>query len=548
MDRYVFTYLKNALLSWSWNSKKQQREDFKNAFGSVKEDAFDISLIATYFRKKKSFHATQVLSDKICNDLDIDQLFMFVDRTYSKVGQQYLYNKLRTIEVNETHNNRNENIIAKLSSDENFRWEIQKRLTYINQPEVYHLPGLFQEEHLQTPKWLWVIKALSVASVLSATLTFFEPLFFILFTVLFLINLVIHLWNKRNLTKYVSAIPQLIRLNTVASHLYSHQELKVINPDLPKSVGIINQVKQRMSFFKLDDKLQGEMQIIGWFFFELFKVAFIIEPIILFQVIAKLKTKQQEIADVFSFVGEVDVLLSTAALRAGLSSYCVPTITHQNTHISATGAYHPLIVDCVTNSIQIKENSILLTGSNMSGKTSFIRAIGLNVITGLTLNTCFAASFSLPILKVFSAIRISDDLLNDKSYYFEEVLTIKEMITASEEQVPHLFLLDEIFKGTNTIERISAGKAVLSALAKKNNKVLVSTHDIELTELLDSEYDLYHFSEVLDAKSVGFDYALKEGKLTNRNAIRILEINGYPSQVVAEAMALSKQLDKTETA
>tara|TARA_R100001369_G_scaffold92113_1_gene135534 strand:- start:301 stop:672 length:372 start_codon:yes stop_codon:yes gene_type:complete len=113
----------------------------------------------------------------------------------------------------------------------------------------------------------------------------------------------------------------------------------------------------------------------------------------------------------------------------------------------------------------------------MSGKTSFIRAIGLNVITGLTINTCFAKSFTFPLLKLFSAIRISDDLMNDKSYYFEEVLTIKEMLLESRSGKRNLFLLDEIFKGTNTVERISAGKAVLLALTKGNNKVLVSTHD-----------------------------------------------------------------------
>ena len=164
--------------------------------------------------------------------------------------------------------------------------------------------------------------------------------------------------------------------------------------------------------------------------------------------------------------------------------------------------------------------------------------------TGLTINTCFAKSFSLPLLKIFSAIRISDDLMNDKSYYFEEVLTIKEMLSESQKTEKNLFLLDEIFKGTNTIERISAGKAVLSALAKDENVVLVSTHDIELTDMLSSEYELYHFSETVENKTIGFDYKLKEGKLKNRNAIKILEINNYPKEVVNEAMKISKELDE----
>jgi len=139
-------------------------------------------------------------------------------------------------------------------------------------------------------------------------------------------------------------------------------------------------------------------------------------------------------------------------------------------------------------------------------------------------------------------------LMNDKSYYFEEVLTIKEMISESTSDQSNLFLLDELFKGTNTIERISAGKAVLSTLAKNNNTVLVSTHDIELTDMLSNEYELYHFSETVNKKTVGFDYKLKEGKLKNRNAIRILEINDYPKEVVNEAMEISRKLDKSYSA
>jgi len=180
----------------------------------------------------------------------------------------------------------------------------------------------------------------------------------------------------------------------------------------------------------------------------------------------------------------------------------------------------------------------------MSGKTSFIRTIGISAITGLTINTCFAERLSMPRIKVFSAIRISDDLMNDKSYYFEEVLTIKEMISQSGSGKPNLFLLDEIFKGTNTVERISAGKAVLSFLAKADNIVFVSTHDIELTDLLYDEYVLYHFSEKVDHKTVDFDYRLKEGKLKNRNAIRILQINDYPDEIIKEAIEISKELDK----
>jgi len=277
---------------------------------------------------------------------------------------------------------------------------------------------------------------------------------------------------------------------------------------------------------------------------EIVKALFLLEPLLLFGVLEQLETKRKEIENVFVFVGYIDSLISIASLRQGLGYYCVPEVSVENKILKADEMYHPLIANCVSNSIATDKKSILLTGSNMSGKTSFIRTIGINALTALTLNTCFARSFNLSRVKIFSAIRISDDLMNDKSYYFEEVLTIKEMIERSQEEDNNLFLLDEIFKGTNTIERISAGKAVLSYLNNKNSMVFVSTHDIELTDLLDGSYELYHFSEKVDNKTVAFDFILKVGKLKNRNAIRILEINDYPEKIISEAIELSKEFDK----
>jgi DNA mismatch repair ATPase MutS len=299
-----------------------------------------------------------------------------------------------------------------------------------------------------------------------------------------------------------------------------------------------------MAFFKLEAKLQSDVGMIIWSMVEIIKAIFLLEPLLLFGVLKQLDTKRNEIEKVFSFVGYIDSLISISSLRQGLNLFCLPEITGKSKVLEVTEMYHPLIADCVLNSIQIVNKSILLTGSNMSGKTSFIRTVGLNAITGLTINTCFASRVTLSRFKIYSAIRISDDLMNDKSYYFEEVLTIKQMIEKSQMSEPNLFLLDEIFKGTNTIERISAGKAVLSFLNNPNNIVFVSTHDIELADMLMDTYDQYHFSEQVDNKTVDFDFKLKRGKLKNRNAIRILEINDYPREIIKEAIEISKELDK----
>ncbi len=542
MIKGILSQIKFKFSKFYFNGNKIN-DQINESFGKPKGDDFDFDSIETYFRNKDNSAAYQVLSDKTCADLDFEELFMFLDRTNSKVGQQYLYNKLRTIQDDKREVTLNEELITEFYVNSELRVATQKKLQALNHRDAYHLISLFQKEHPEPPKFFFLLKLLSFASVASLILSFFNPLVFIVLIGLFCINFVLHYLNKIHLVPYVTSIPQLLKLNQLASDLYKNPIFKKIDPKLSSSIKVINSIKSSMSFLQFERKLQGEIEILFWIVFELVKTIFLLEPLVLFGALKKLNSKREEIENVFEFVGQVDMLISISSLRAGLKTYCIPIIDDTE-KIVAEDLTHPLIYNCAANNIKIHEKSVFLTGSNMSGKTSFIRAIGLNIITGLTINTCFAKSMSFPLMNIFSAIRISDDLMSDKSYYFEEVLTIKDMLKESSNSKRNLFLLDEIFKGTNTIERISAGKAVLSALAKNENKVIVSTHDIELTDMLSNDYALYHFSETINNNTVDFDYKLKEGKLKNRNAIRILEINDYPKEVIREAIEISEILDQ----
>ncbi|TXE17485.1 hypothetical protein ES692_09420 [Psychroserpens burtonensis] len=255
------------------------------------------------------------------------------------------------------------------------------------------------------------MKLLSFISLVPLILSFINPLFFIILLVVFCVNCVIHFWNKNNLFQYVSSIPQLLNLNKVATSLYSIPLFKDLNIKLPTSIKLINQVKSRMSLFQHEAKLQGDFQIIFWFLFEIFKTLFLIEPLFLFGVLRRLDTKREDIENVFEFVGHIDMLISIASLRAGIDSSCKPTVISGN-GIIAHKMRHALIYDCTPNSITITDKSVLLTGSNMSGKTSFIRAVGLNVIRVLDIN-------DYPKEIVNEAMAISRVL--DKVYYVAKV-------------------------------------------------------------------------------------------------------------------------------
>ena len=139
-------------------------------------------------------------------------------------------------------------------------------------------------------------------------------------------------------------------------------------------------------------------------------------------------------------------------------------------------------------------------------------------------------------------MRIDDNLLDGKSYYFEEVTVMAALIKQVEQDWQNIFMLDEVFKGTNTIERIASSKAILSYLNKKNNLVFVTSHDVELSTLLADEYELYHFAETIEADGLHFDHLLKPGSLKTTNAIKILALSNYPAGIIDEANSISENL------
>jgi DNA mismatch repair ATPase MutS len=361
-------------------------------------------------------------------------------------------------------------------------------------------------------------------------------------------NMVLHYANKKYIYRYSDSIPQISLLSAGCRELLK-MNLPLERPEpVASAVKSIDKIKKRLSVFTLESKQQSDVFMqLAFFIGEYVKIAFLLEPIIVFGVLKHLREKRSDIRNLFEFIGSVDSAVSIASLRHDLERYCKPNMDRNKEGMSFVDMYHPLIPNCVANTLTVQNKSILLTGSNMSGKSTFIRSVTINALFGQTINTCFASDFQLSPMKICSAMRISDDVFSGKSYYFEEVLLIGEMIKESRSGTKTLFLLDEIFKGTNTIERIAAGKAVLSYICKQGNIVFVSTHDIELAGLLKNTYELHHFTEMVEDGRVQFDYKLKSGELKTRNAIRILEINGYPEEIIAEAKEISNRIIQIST-
>lgn len=314
-----------------------------------------------------------------------------------------------------------------------------------------------------------------------------------------------------------------------------------VHRDIQKTLQALRPLRKQLSTFRFSIKLESDIAILAYFFIEMVNVFFLREVIPVSKAFFLLQGRQEQIEEVFRYFGLVDALCSVSELRDGLPYYTLPEACDEGETLHAEGLYHPLIEHCIPNDITLCGSSVLVTGSNMSGKTTFIRAIGLNLLSAQVFHTCFARSFRFPMdTALFSAIHLEDSLMEGKSFFLQEVQIVREMLEVGKGR-RQLFLLDELFKGTNTVERIAIAKAVLSALAHKNSIVFASTHDVELASLLENEYESFHFCECVADNTLSFDYKLKPGPATERNAIRIIEMCGYPKEVVGEAYRLAKK-------
>ncbi|MEM7646127.1 MAG: MutS family DNA mismatch repair protein, partial [Pseudomonadota bacterium] len=191
---------------------------------------------------------------------------------------------------------------------------------------------------------------------------------------------------------------------------------------------------------------------------------------------------------------------------------------------------HPLLDQktIVKNDFSSQSNQvIIITGSNMSGKSTFLRAVGLNLCLANMGAPVFAQSFSFRPLKIMSCIRVSDSLRDGQSYFYAEVLRMKEILIQAKKE-PLLFLIDEPLRGTNNQERLVGNRQYLRQILETGASGFLSTHDLELTKLADDKEQIhnFHFSDRWHDQELRFDYKIKEGPSQTTNALKILEREG----------------------
>ena len=230
------------------------------------------------------------------------------------------------------------------------------------------------------------------------------------------------------------------------------------------------------------------------------------------------KTKKQDgLKEFFKAEGELEVALSLANIGIDNNVY---TKGEDATNISATDMYHPLVKNCISNSINI-DGGIILTGSNMSGKTTFMRTLGICQTLFNAKGLIPAYTYSSLDLNIYTSLRANDMLSEGISTFYAEILRMKNINNAIKEK-KNLILVDEIFKGTNASERIDASFKVIDKLNSYNQFFIISTHDFELCNA--KNILNYHFNETYIDDKISFDYKIKEGKSETKNAIYLLKM------------------------
>ena len=241
-----------------------------------------------------------------------------------------------------------------------------------------------------------------------------------------------------------------------------------------------------------------------------------------------------------SALQEVEMLLSLAVPALTRAKTSLPVLLEDSApRLRAVGAESLLIEEgkAVGNGADFRGESVIITGSNMSGKTTYMRTLAGTAVLAYAGAAVPAESFELSLLDIYTSIQVSDDLSKGISTFYAELLRVRQMVEAAEKGKPMLCCIDEIFKGTNSADRIVGAKAAINCLARPHILALITTHDFELCDLRTPQGEglrNFHFEEHYENDKIEFDFKLKEGRCTTTNAQYLLKMAGIMASATRE--------------
>lgn len=526
-------------LVWSMvrkNNKRKKKflEKIKKSWGAVptREYSWDeLEQISAYHKAqpKNSF----VIDEITWNDLDMDRIFMLMNQTVSSAGEDYLYAMLHRPEFSEERLKERERLFCFFEKEEKTRIRCQQILTTLHKPRGL---SLYQSIHVEKDCQV----GSPIREILSCVLFFASLVAFMVvpaygvfaFLAVSGINIITYLKGKEEINRYLGGFRSVMQLIGCADTLE-----KAGISELSEYTKRLKDCKKALGSFR-----KGSFLVVNHDGMETGPEAVMLDYIrmmthidlIKFNSMMKaMREHQKEIEEMIEIFGLLDACISIASFRELLPYYCSPKFDSDKKRavLDVENLYHPLILEPVANSIKTTK-AVLVTGSNASGKSTFLKMVAINAILAQTIHTCMATECKMSYFRVMTSMALRDDLESKESYYIVEIKSLKRILDSAKEETPLLCIVDEVLRGTNTIERIAASSEILASLCLPHVLSFAATHDIELTYMLEEYYTNYHFEEEVKEDDVKFNYLLKKGRVTTRNAIRLLKMTGYDDSIV----------------
>lgn len=492
---------------------------------------YKMNNIATFFKNKNQ---KEGIDNITWSDLSMDDVYKKINNTESSAGREVLYDMLRNPLYSLKELKKRDNIVEYFMH--NFEERLKLQLILSNLGYNYDANTtlcLFLEED-NSKNRLQFYRILRVIPFISLLLIGVNKSFLLITMLSVALNIFIS-FNNKNRKIDTSGFTYIIRTINVAFKI-KDMRIKVLDDNLKNIEEDLEKVKKikKKSISKNPNSILSDLN-----FFSEYVNMITLSELITYEKVKETIIKNKEyLKSIYEYVGGVDALISVSSFRTSLDYYSKPQLStsrkKEDNIINFEEIYHPLISNPVSNSLEINRG-VLITGSNASGKSTFIKSVAINQILCQSIYTSCTKKYEGTFFNIYTSMALKDDVLNEESYYMVEIKSLKRIIDKCNENVPCLCFVDEILRGTNTVERIASSSEVLSHLNKSNTICIAATHDIELTYLLEREYDNYHFEEEITDDDIVFDYKLNKGRAKSRNAIKLLSLIGYEQNIVERA-------------
>ena len=473
---------------------------------------------AQYHAYRDHYNEQSFIDDKTWSDLNMDTLFHKINFNFTAIGEMRLYATLRGMfKVNQT------SLINMFKENKVFRLNVSYILSKIGK-NVY---PLFPDQMLPTKRNI-LLMFCPLLPFIGFAFIFLIPSKGILICLTFMIlNAILSFKLKKSYDQDLKSVFYTANVIKQSQALSKIESTPAISVDF-------THFKASRRFSGLLARVESQDMVSSIIMF--IKLVFMIDYV-LFHLIQRSYFKyQEEVMTCYDYISILDNHYSIAMYQHTLTHYCYPKINNNINGLQMKSIIHPLLDEenAIANTIDIS-NHILLTGSNASGKSTFMKAVALNLILAQSIQTATAHSFIYQPGYVMTSMANADDVLSGDSYFMSELKSIRRLFNTYQCNKIYCFI-DEIFKGTNTTERIAASESVLSYLDnQKAYQVIAATHDVELSILLENTYNNYHFNESIQENSIFFDYKIKPGKANTRNAIELLRITQFPIDIYQRA-------------